>query len=150
MEDCREDMFSIRGPSNADCAIGFSLSNLFVGIEGPEVDFSRKISETTNKHSLGEWANSNRVPVTFTILEKWLAMLVIEGGYCGLHARDDNESLSIWDPDDIMDHVVEDRDKRSCLSSLELNILAGMLTIVTFAGRVNEVLRPNQSSIASW
>ena len=140
MEDCREDMLSIWGPGNADCAIGLSLPDLFVAIEGPEVDFSRKVSEATNKYGLGKWANSNCVPIAFPILEKWLTMLVIEGGYCGLHARDDNESLSVWDPNNIMNHVVEDWDKRPCLSPLQLNILACMLTIVAFAGRVNEVL----------
>lgn len=149
MEDCRQDVFSIGGPSNADCAIGFSLPDFFVAIQGPEVDFSCKVSEATNKYSLGEWAYSNCVPVTFPILKKWLAKLVIEGGYCGLHARDDNESLSIWDPNNIMNHVVKDWDKRPCLSPLELNILAGMLTIVAFTGGVNKVLRPDQSSIAS-
>jgi hypothetical protein len=149
VEDCRENMFSIWGPSNADCAISFRLSDFFVGIDGPEVDFSCKVSEATNKYGLGEWAYSNCVPVTFPILEKWLAMLVIEGGYCGLHARDDNESLSIWDPNNVMNHIVEDWDKRPCLSSLELNILTGMFTIVAFTGRVNEILRPDQSCIAS-
>lgn len=148
MEDCREDVFPIWGPGNADCAIGFSLSDLLVAIQGPEVDFSRKVSKTTNKYGLGERAYSNCVPVTFPILEKWLAMLVIESCYCGLHARDDDESLSIWDPYNIMNHVVEDWDKRPCLSPLELNILASMLTIVAFTGRVDKILRPDQSSIA--
>jgi len=150
IQDCREDMFSICGPGNAHCAIGFCLSDFFVGIQGPEVDFSGEVSETTNKYGLGEWADSNCVPVTFPIFKKWLAMLVIESGHCGLHARDDDESLSIRDPDDVMNHVVEDWDKGPSLASLELNILAGMLTIVAFSGRVNEVLRPDQSSIASW
>lgn len=150
IEDCREDVLSICGPGNAHCAIGFCLSDFFVGVQGPEVDFSCKVSEAANKYGLGEWANSNCVPIAFPIFEKRLAMLVIEGSYCGLHARDDDESLSIWDPHNVMNHVVEDWDKRPCLASLELNILAGMLAIVAFSGRVYEVLRPDQSSIASW
>jgi hypothetical protein len=150
IQDCGEDMFSICGPGNTHCTIGFCLSDFFVGVQAPEVDFSSEVAETTNKYGLGEWADSNCVPIAFPILEKWLAVLVIEGGHCGLHARDDDESLSIRYPDDVMNHVVEDWDKGPCLASLELNILAGMLTIVAFTGRVYEVLRPDQSSIACW
>ena len=69
MQDSREDMLSICSPSDPHCAISLGLSDFLVAVEGPEIDFSCEVSETTYQDSLREWANSHCVSISFSILK---------------------------------------------------------------------------------
>ena len=54
---------------------------------------------------------------------------------CGgwLLSRDDDELLSCWSPDDVLDLVVENRDKMSILPLVDSHVLQRVFSVVTFA-----------------
>jgi hypothetical protein len=76
-------------------------------------------------------------------------MFVIKSSNCGLHAWHNNKSLTVGNPNNIMNHIIENRNKWSLLSTLQLNILACMLSVVALSRWIYKVLWPDQNCITS-
>jgi len=149
IQSWRKNMFSIWCPMNAYCALSLSLPYFLKVVEVPNVQLSCKVSKTTNKSKLRERTNSYSVSVALSELKKWIAVFVVKGSHCRLGTWNDDKFLSWVHPDDIMNHSIKNWDKYSQLSSLELNVLTSMFSIVTFSWWIDEILRPNQSCISS-
>jgi len=143
VKDRRKNVQAIGSPVDANWAVGFGLAYLFVGIESPKVNFSCKVTETSNQNGLGEGTDSNCVSVAFAILKEGVRVLIIESSCRRLHTWHNNESLSIRYPDDIMNHSIKYWHENSSFASLKLNILACMLSIVAFSRWINKILRPD-------
>jgi hypothetical protein len=106
-------MLAVRCPMNSYRAISLGLANFFVIFEAPEVNFTCQVSKTTNKCNLRERANLYSVSIPFAKFKKGIAIFVIQCSYCWLSSRDDNKSLSILYPYDIMNHTIKDWNKYS-------------------------------------
>ena len=154
IENGGENIPSTSTPCNSGCTWGLGLlysTDLFFLIKTPEVHFSLgDVSKTTDHQRVSEWTNSDRVSESLSKLESWLTINVVHSCSGWLLSRNNNEFLSGRSPNYVLDLIVKDRNEMSILSLVDPHILKRVLTIVTLARRVIEILRPNENSVSRW
>jgi hypothetical protein len=132
-------VFSIRCPVNSHSTIWLCFSNLVrlldVG-QIPKVHLASQVTESSNHRNLRERANLDSVSVSFSKLEKWVTIFVIQSWSSRLNARNHNELLASMHPCNVLNHVFKNGNKLSVSTAKDLHVLEWMLTVVAFTRRI--------------
>ena len=139
-------MCTIRGPFNTNCAICFIFPDFNLLAKSPNVDFSSKVSKSTDYCGIWKRINSDCISVSLSEFKEGISFFVVEGRSWWLSSRDYYELVSSSWPLNIMDHAIKNWNENSRLA-LQWNILKAMLSIVAFTRGICKVLRPNQNGI---
>jgi hypothetical protein len=99
-----------------------------------------------------EWTNSDRVSKPFAKLESGLSISIVESCCRWLLSGYNDELLTSRSPYDILNLVIENRDKMSIFTLMDSYVLKRVFSIVTLSRWVIQILGPDENCMTwgSW